>query len=90
MMIAPAIFPAAFRETWDLVRAGDLVMALSVFAARILPFVHVFGIGDEIATSKALLEDIGVFTSAELRPPLEPVSPERRMLLRLAYELGCP
>jgi hypothetical protein len=49
----------------------------------------VFGIGDEISTTKALFHDLGLFTSAESRPPLEAVDdPQRRHLLNLAYEWG--
>jgi 4-hydroxy-tetrahydrodipicolinate synthase len=88
MMIAPAIFPAAFAEAWRLLKSGDLPAALEIIALEIIPFVHVFGIGREIATTKALLEDIGVFASGELRPPLEPVSEQRTAILRQAYDLG--
>jgi 4-hydroxy-tetrahydrodipicolinate synthase len=88
MVIAPAVFPQAFRVSWDLVRAGSLGPAYEVFAREILPFLHVFGIGDEIATTKALLEEIGIFASGEVLPPLEPVGEERRALLRLAYDLA--
>lgn len=88
MMIAPCIFPEAFRAVWDLVRRGDLSGAYQVFAARILPLIHVFGIGDEIATSKAVLEEMGLFSSAEVLPPLEPAAPERSALVRLGYRLA--
>ena len=88
MVIAPCIFPDAFRETWDRIRSGDLAGGQTVFSAEIAPFLHVFGIGDEIATTKALLADIGVFASAELLPPLPPTSDDRRVLLRNAYDLG--
>jgi 4-hydroxy-tetrahydrodipicolinate synthase len=88
MVIAPCVFPAAFRETWNRVRNGDLAGAQAVFSAEIAPFLHVFGIGDEIATTKTLLADIGVFASAEVRPPLLPASDDRRILLRNAYDFG--
>lgn len=86
MVIAPALFPEAFREVWELIRSGDTVDALRVAGRRILPFLHVFGIGDEIATTKALFSDIGLFSSDEMLPPLQPVSAARRRLLRDAYE----
>jgi 4-hydroxy-tetrahydrodipicolinate synthase len=86
MMIAPAIFPQAFRRVWTAMQDGDVRDAYSVFAAEILPFVHVFGIGDEIATTKAILADMGVFSSAEVRPPLRATSAERRALLRIGLE----
>jgi 4-hydroxy-tetrahydrodipicolinate synthase len=88
MVIVPAVFPAPFREVWTLIGAGDLDGALSVFSRRILPFLHVFGIGDEIATTKALLHDIGVFASEELRPPLTGIGADRLQLIRSAYDLG--
>lgn len=87
MVIAPAVFPAAFRETWRRLRSGNSVAALDVFSAEILPFLHVFGIGDEIATTKALLAEIGIFASDETRLPLTPVDADRRALLRQAYRL---
>ncbi len=83
MIIAPAVFPRAFRQTWDAVRAGDLAGGFEVFAREIVPFIHVFGIGDEIATTKAALTELGIFAGDELRPPLEPTSEARRELLRL-------
>lgn len=88
MMIAPCIFPAAFAEVWRLIQAGHQADAYRVFATRILPFVHVFGIGDEIATSKALLNSIGVFSSAEVLPPLVEASPDRRALVELGHRMA--
>jgi 4-hydroxy-tetrahydrodipicolinate synthase len=87
MVIAPAVFPAAFGEVWRRFRSGDVLGALDVFSAEILPFLHVFGIGDEVATTKALLAGLGVFESDELRPPLTAVDPHRRDLLMHAYRL---
>jgi len=88
MMIVPAVFPEAFRATFDLVRAGALEEAFTIFGREIAPFSHAFGIGEEIATTKALLADIGVFSSAEVRPPLSGVPDERLPVLRAAFELG--
>ena len=59
-----------------------------MLSAGMLPFSHVFGIGDEIATTKSILHAIGVFDSDEVRAPLVPATPERRELLVLAYELA--
>ena len=87
MVIAPAVFPSAFRAVWDATRDGDLAGAFAIFSREILPFVHVFGIGDEIATTKALFADIGIFSSAELLPPLVETSEDRRRLLRDAYDV---
>jgi 4-hydroxy-tetrahydrodipicolinate synthase len=61
MVIAPALFPKPFRRIWELMRMGESLAALRTFGAEILPVLHVFGIGDEIATSKALLVQLGVF-----------------------------
>jgi 4-hydroxy-tetrahydrodipicolinate synthase len=88
MVIAPAVLPGSFREVWSRLGEGDVTGALDVFAAEIAPFVHLFGIGDEIATTKSLLGDIGVFASDELLPPLTGVDDGRRALLRRAYDLG--
>jgi 4-hydroxy-tetrahydrodipicolinate synthase len=88
MMIAPCIFPQAFRAVWDLVRGGDVSGAYEVFAARILPLIHVYGIGDEIATSKSVLQEMGLFSSAEVLPPLEPSAPDRSALVRLGYRIA--
>jgi len=77
--------PIAFRY---LLRAGDVESAYEVFAARVLPLIHVFGIGDEIATSKAVLKDMGLFASAEVLPPLVEASPARSELVRLGYRVA--
>jgi 4-hydroxy-tetrahydrodipicolinate synthase len=84
MIIVPALCPGPFRRCWDQLRAGDLDAAYADFSAEILPITHAFGIGDEIATSKAILQEMGVFTSAEVRSPLAASSPDRRRLLSSA------
>ena len=89
MVIVPAIFPATFRRCFDLVQQGELAEAYAVLARHILPFSHVFGIGDEIATTKAMLKQLGIFTSDEVRPPLVRASDRRRKLLQIAYDLSC-
>jgi 4-hydroxy-tetrahydrodipicolinate synthase len=88
MVIAPAVLADSFRATWELAKRGDLEAALGVFARELAPFIHVFGIGEEIATTKALFADIGVFASDELLPPLTGVGPARRRQLRRAFEIG--
>jgi 4-hydroxy-tetrahydrodipicolinate synthase len=85
MMIAPCIFPEAFTRLWRLIRRGDIEAAYEVFSARVLPLIHVFGIGDEIATSKVVLKDMGLFASAEVLPPLVEAAPARSQLVRLGY-----
>jgi 4-hydroxy-tetrahydrodipicolinate synthase len=88
MMIAPCIFPEAFNRLWLLLRTGEIEAAYEVFAERVLPLIHVFGIGDEIATSKAVLKDMGLFASAEVLPPLVEASPARSELVRLGYRVA--
>jgi 4-hydroxy-tetrahydrodipicolinate synthase len=88
MLIAPSVLPEPFRTAWDLARAGRVEDAYRTFGREVAPFIHAFGIGDEIATTKALMADIGVFSSAEVRLPLLPSSSERRDVVRWAYE-GC-
>lgn len=85
MMIAPALFPEPFRCVWDAIKRGEVERALEVFCAEILPVVHVFGIGDEIGTSKALLHAMDVFASDEVRLPLQRSSRERLNLLNAAW-----
>jgi 4-hydroxy-tetrahydrodipicolinate synthase len=86
IVIAPVLFPEPFRRVWDHVQGGDLVTALTTLGRELLPVLHVFGIGDEIATSKQLLMQMGIFESAEVRPPLEPTDAQRSELLRVALE----
>jgi 4-hydroxy-tetrahydrodipicolinate synthase len=88
MIIAPCVFPEAFRAAWDRAQAGDLTGAFDIFGPEIAPFSHIFGIGDEIATTKAVLADLGIFTSAEVRSPLTEVDAARTSLLRSAYDIG--
>jgi 4-hydroxy-tetrahydrodipicolinate synthase len=85
MIIAPCLFPQAFAALWELVGGGRVEEAYELFCARVLPFIHVFGIGDEIATAKAALHAAGIFASDELLPPLVEASAERRALVELGY-----
>jgi 4-hydroxy-tetrahydrodipicolinate synthase len=87
MIIAPAVFPAAYQKVVRLLGAGDAAQALRVFSEQILPFIHLFGLGDEIPNTKALYQHLGIFRSEELRLPLLPCSAERRKEVVLAYEL---
>ena len=87
MVIAPALFPAAFRETWQRLRADDAHGALDVFSSEVLPLLHVFGIGDEIVTTKSILHDLEIFASDEVRLPLMGIDADRRALLIQAHEL---
>ena len=84
MIIVPALCPEPFRRCWDLLGGGDLDAAYAVFSSEILPITHAFGIGDEIATSKAILQEMDIFTSAEVRAPLVASTADRRRLLSSA------
>jgi 4-hydroxy-tetrahydrodipicolinate synthase len=88
MVIAPAVLPQSFAALWESVRAGELETALEIFATDLAPFIAVFGIGDEIATTKALFAATGVFDSAELLPPLLAADPARVAGLRQTWEQG--
>jgi 4-hydroxy-tetrahydrodipicolinate synthase len=85
MVIAPAIFPEAFRDVWDALGSGDAAAAMQTFAAEILPFLHVFGIGNEIVTTKAMLKLMGIFDSDEVLPPLSPIDERWSALLDLSF-----
>lgn len=87
MIIAPGVFPAAFQSVVQKVCQGDSRTALRVFSDQILPFIHLFGTGDEISTTKALFKNLGIFRSGEVRPPLLPSPPERVKEILLAYEV---
>jgi 4-hydroxy-tetrahydrodipicolinate synthase len=89
MVICPAVLPESFCATWELAASGDSEGALAIFSRELAPFIHAFGIGDEIATTKGLFAELDIFASDELLPPLQPVSAERRRQLLQAYNLGC-
>jgi 4-hydroxy-tetrahydrodipicolinate synthase len=88
MVIAPAVLPESFAAVWSRANGGDVSGALEILHRELAPFLHAFGIGDEIATTKVLLADLGIFASDELLTPLVPVDPDRRRQLRQAFELG--
>lgn len=87
MIIAPSVFPRDYQETVRLVGEGALEKALGVFSERILPFIHLFGLGDEIPNTKALFKEIGIFRSMEVRLPLLPCPPERLREVMLGYDI---
>jgi 4-hydroxy-tetrahydrodipicolinate synthase len=86
MIIVPSVFPREYQETARLVGEGSLEAAFTVFSERILPFIHLFGLGDEIPNTKALFKEIGVFRSEEVRLPLLPCSLGRLREVMLGYE----
>ena len=77
----------AFQNVVRTIHQGDCRSALRVFSDQVLPFIHLFGIGDEISTTKALFKHLGIFRSDEVRPPLLPITPERMNEVLLAYEV---
>jgi 4-hydroxy-tetrahydrodipicolinate synthase len=87
MIIAPAVFPSAYQQTVALLAKADRAAALRSFSAQVLPFIHLFGPGDEIAVTKALYHHLGIFRSLELRLPLLPATPQRLGEALLAYDL---
>ncbi len=86
MIIAPSVFPAAYQTVVRLLGQGNQTGALRVFSDQILPFIHLFGLGDEISNTKALLRELGIFRSEEARLPLLRRTPERLREVMLAYE----
>jgi 4-hydroxy-tetrahydrodipicolinate synthase len=87
MIIAPSIFPVTYQEVVKLVRAQDESTALRLFSRQILPFIHLFGPGDEIPVTKAVFKALGIFRSDELRLPLLRCSKQRLSEVMIAYEL---
>ena len=87
MIIAPAVLPGPYQETVRLLQAGNAPASLQVFSHSILPFIHLFGPGDEVQVTKALFCHIGLFRSDEVRPPLLRCLPERLNQVAMAYEI---
>jgi 4-hydroxy-tetrahydrodipicolinate synthase len=86
MIIAPSIFPREYQETVRLLARGAAEQAFTVFSDKILPFIHLFGLGDEIPNTKAVFKEIGIFRSGDVRLPLLPCPPERLREVMLGYE----
>ena len=87
MIIAPSVFPASYQQAVKLIEGNDAAQALRLFAGQILPFIHLFGPGDEVAVTKAVFKELGIFRSGEVRAPLVRCSAERLAHVMLAYEL---
>lgn len=87
MIIAPAVFPQAYQETVRLLADGNATEALRVFSQNVLPFIHLFGPGDEVPVTKAVFRHQAIFRSEETRLPLLPCTPERLDQVLLAYNL---
>lgn len=88
MIIAPIIYPEAFDKCWRAYRSGNRELSFDIFSKVILPFIHMFGPGDEIPTTKALFKHLGIFASAETRLPLLAADERRIQEVLLGYEQG--
>lgn len=88
MIIAPIIYPEAFKSCWKSYQAGHREESFQIYSNHILPFISMFGPGDEIPTTKALFHYLGLFTSSESRTPLLASSPERIQEVILGYKQG--
>jgi len=88
MIIAPIIYPEAFRTCWELYRSGDRERSFDLYCRTLLPFIGMFGPGDEVATTKALFKELGVFASAETRTPLQASDAQRIREIMLGYRQG--
>ncbi|CAN7761100.1 dihydrodipicolinate synthase family protein [Paenibacillus sp. LjRoot153] len=88
MIIAPIIYPEDFRNCWNLYVSGKRIESFKLYAEVILPFISMFGPGDEIPTSKALLYHLGIFSSPETRLPLLTSNSRRIQEVILGYETG--
>lgn len=88
MIIAPSVFPTAYQEVVKLVKAKNESTALRLFSRQILPFIHLFGPGDEIPVTKAVFKALGIFRSDEVRLPLLRCTKQRLSEVMIAYELG--
>jgi 4-hydroxy-tetrahydrodipicolinate synthase len=86
MIIAPSVFPEAYQQVCRLLAAGQTREAYHRFSRAVLPFIHLFGLGDELPNTKALFKHLGLFRSAETRLPVLPASEERVREVILAYE----
>lgn len=88
MIIAPIIYPEAFRDCWELYKQGKRAESFDIYCETILPFISMFGPGDEIPATKALFKKLGIFTSAESRTPLLDSDEQRIGEVLLGYERG--
>ena len=87
MIIAPSVFPRTYQQVVKCGRQTESA-AFRLFSQRILPFIHLFGPGDEVPVTKAVFKELGIFRSDELRLPLLPCYKDRLREVMIAYELG--
>lgn len=88
MIIAPTVYPAEFKACWEAFRSGDVQESFRIYANVLFPFIGMFGPGDEIPTTKALFHELGIFSSADTRPPLQPATASRLKEVMLGYNQG--
>lgn len=86
MIIAPILFPDAFRKCWDSFQNGDRETSFDIYCQFLLPIISMFGPGDEIPTTKALFQHLGIFSSKETRTPLQSADDRRIREVLLGYE----
>jgi 4-hydroxy-tetrahydrodipicolinate synthase len=88
MTIAPVVYPEAFRESWELFQNGDLTQSFEIYSNVILPFISMFGPGDEIPTTKFLFQHLDIFKSSEVRTPLLEPTETRKKEVLAGYQHG--
>ncbi|WP_135553873.1 dihydrodipicolinate synthase family protein [Paenibacillus cymbidii] len=70
MIIAPIIYPASFKACWEMFRSGNGAASFDLYCRVLLPFISMFGPGDEIPATKMLFHRLGLYSSPETRSPL--------------------
>jgi 4-hydroxy-tetrahydrodipicolinate synthase len=88
MTISPVIYPEAFRDCWETFQNGDMAKSFEIYSNVFLPFVSIFGPGDEIPTTKFLFQHLGIFKSGEVRTPLLAPTETRKKEVLIGYEQG--
>ncbi len=88
MIIAPIIYPEEFRKCWEAFQQGDVEKSFDIYSKVLLPFISMFGPGDEIPTTKALFKELGIFASSETRSPLIASDGARIREVLIGYEQG--
>jgi 4-hydroxy-tetrahydrodipicolinate synthase len=86
MIIAPIIYSTAFRACWQAFRGGEEEKSFQIYSEVLLPFISMFGPGDEIPTTKALFKHLGIFSSSETRSPLLPSDEQRVHEVLMGYK----
>jgi 4-hydroxy-tetrahydrodipicolinate synthase len=87
MVIAPIIRPRAYQESWKLLKQNRVAESYRLYCEQVLPFIHVFGVGSEIAATKAIYKHLGIFSSDEVRAPLTACDETWRSQLITSYEV---